>query len=225
MKTEPCKNPENKVVYTKKELGSSTQVNLGLNKLSETFNAEQPSYEGNITDAAENSKRKSSLKFVTPEEAKENDVGEDGFNLYAAYFEDGNEKYYQVTFTSALNGDVETAYSIGNIRERRKPTSGTGSSARESSAQKGGKLSKRNVSQSSSNVKTEERIRTKKHSLKKYTPEERAQHVKDAVAYFGKIYLRKNEQEGYIQDRTKDGRGAGQQTKSGKSKTKDGIRL
>lgn len=84
----------------------------------------------------------------------ENDIGEDGFNTYTAYFEDKNGKYYYLEFTSALNGDSETAYSIGNIRERKKPTSGRGSSARESSALNGSKLSNENVAQSLSGVKT-----------------------------------------------------------------------
>ena len=51
----------------------------------------------------------------------ENDIGEDGFNYYTAFFKDFDGKYYRVRFSSALNGDIETVYSIGNIRKRRLP--------------------------------------------------------------------------------------------------------
>lgn len=83
-----------------------------------------------------------------------NDIGEDGFNSYVAYFEDSDGQYYRVSFVSALNGDEETAYSIGNIQKRRKPTTGNGSSARESSALNGGKLSKNSIPQNGDNVNT-----------------------------------------------------------------------
>lgn len=90
----------------------------------------------------------------------ENDIGEDGFNTYTAYFEDSDGKYYYVEFTSALNGDEETAYNIGNIRERKKPASGRGSSARESSALNGGKLSDGRVPQSEGGVKGKFSLKT-----------------------------------------------------------------
>ncbi len=83
-----------------------------------------------------------------------NDIGEDGFNSYVAYFEDSDGQYYRVSFVSALNGNEETAYSIGNIQKRRKPTTGNGSSARESSALNGGKLSKNSIPQNGDNVNT-----------------------------------------------------------------------
>lgn len=60
---------------------------------------------------------------------------------------------------SALNGDMETAYSIGDIRERKKPASGTGSSARESSALNGGRLSEVNVAQNGGDVKMQSSVR------------------------------------------------------------------
>ncbi len=82
----------------------------------------------------------------------ENDIGEDGFNSYVSYFEDSDGQYYRVSFVSALNGNEETAYSIGNIQKRKKPTTGNGSSARESSALNGGRLSERSVPQSKENV-------------------------------------------------------------------------
>lgn len=83
-----------------------------------------------------------------------NDIGEDGFNSYVAYFEDSDGQYYRVSFVSALNGNEETAYSIGNIQKRRKPTTGNGSSARESSALNGGKLFKNSIPQNGDNVNT-----------------------------------------------------------------------
>lgn len=54
----------------------------------------------------------------------ENDIGEDGFHYYKAYFKDGGENggYYQVDFSSGLNGEEETAYSIGNITKRKFPS-------------------------------------------------------------------------------------------------------
>ena len=57
-----------------------------------------------------------------------NDIGEDGFNYYAAYFEDAGGEYYRVVFSAGVNGDAETAYSIGDIQQRRHPA-GNGSSA------------------------------------------------------------------------------------------------
>ena len=111
----------------------------------------------------------------------ENDIGEDGFNSYVSYFEDSDGQYYRVSFVSALNGNEETAYSIGNIQKRKKPTTGNGSSARESSALNGGRLSERSVPQNSENVK-------KRYSLKEYTDEEKKQHRKDADEYFGHTY-------------------------------------
>lgn len=49
----------------------------------------------------------------------QNDIGEDGFNSYVSYFEDSDGQYYRVSFVSALNGNEETAYSIGNIQKRK----------------------------------------------------------------------------------------------------------
>lgn len=119
----------------------------------------------------------------------ENDIGEDGFNSYVSYFEDSDGRYYRVSFVSALNGNEETAYSIGNIQKRKKPTTGNGSSARESSALNGGRLSERSVPQNGENVK-------KRYSLKEYTDEEKKQHRKDADEYFGHTY--KWSEAGYI---------------------------
>ncbi|RKJ79169.1 hypothetical protein D7X33_08480 [Butyricicoccus sp. 1XD8-22] len=65
----------------------------------------------------------------------QNDIGEDGFNYYATYFEDTDGQYYRVVFSSGVNENAETTYSIGDIQKRRHPTSNG------SSAQKGGALS------------------------------------------------------------------------------------
>ena len=118
----------------------------------------------------------------------ENDIGEDGFNSYVAYFEDRDGQYYRISFVSALSGNEETAYSIGNIQKRKKPTTGNGSSTRESGALNGGRLSTDSISRSSENVK--------RYSLKEYTDDEKKQHVKDADKYFGHTY--KWAETGYI---------------------------
>lgn len=53
-----------------------------------------------------------------------NDIGEDGFNYFTAFFKDGGENggYYRVVFSSALNAKDETAYSIGDIEKRKFPS-------------------------------------------------------------------------------------------------------
>ncbi|MCI5484046.1 MAG: hypothetical protein MR426_03110 [Clostridiales bacterium] len=56
-----------------------------------------------------------------------NDIGEDGFNYYNAYFKDIDGKYYHVPISAGVNGNEETVYSIGNIQKRRYST-GLGSS-------------------------------------------------------------------------------------------------
>ncbi len=88
-----------------------------------------------------------------------NDIGEDGFNTYTAFFEDHDGKYYRIQFTSALNGDVETAYSIGDIQKRKKPATSNGSSTRESGALNGSKLPADTVTQDTGGV-------NRKYSLK-----------------------------------------------------------
>ena len=52
----------------------------------------------------------------------ENDIGEDGFNTYVAYFEDFDGQYYRLTFSTGINGQEETVYNIGAFRIREKPT-------------------------------------------------------------------------------------------------------
>ena len=63
----------------------------------------------------------------------ENDVGENGFNYYRAYFRDGGEegKYYGVTISAGINNTGETVWSLGSIRER-SPSPSRGSSSNHS---------------------------------------------------------------------------------------------
>lgn len=69
----------------------------------------------------------------------ENDIGEDGFNYYKAFFRDSDGKYYRVKFSSAINGEEETVYSIGDIVRRELPHNG--SSTGKGGALNGGELS------------------------------------------------------------------------------------
>ena len=107
----------------------------------------------------------------------QNDIGEDGFNSYVAYFEDSDGQYYRISFVSALNGNEETAYSIGNIQKRKKPTTGNGSSARESGALNGGRLSENRVLQNEGNVK---RYSLKEDSEGRELTEQQQEYFKDS---------------------------------------------
>ncbi len=60
--------------------------------------------------------------------AHKNDIGEDGFNSYLAFFRDNDGRYYRVRFTAGLNDTEETAYSIGGIKRRSLPAKSDGSS-------------------------------------------------------------------------------------------------
>lgn len=130
----------------------------------------------------------------------ENDIGEDGFNYYTAYFQDGdaNKTYYRVTFSSALNENNETVYSIGEIRKR-SFTNRRGSSGK-TGAQNGGKASQDTYTTGApkSQEKTAMQIAfeqaqeksgvKKQFSLKEYSDVEKRDHVKKALDYFGKTY-------------------------------------
>lgn len=50
--------------------------------------------------------------------AHANDVGEDGFNYFTAFFRGADGQHYRVPFSSGINEQGETVYSIGKIRER-----------------------------------------------------------------------------------------------------------
>lgn len=54
-----------------------------------------------------------------------NDIGEDGFNYFNAYYEDGDGNYYQVPISVGVNDQEETAYSIGEIRRRTRTSPGS----------------------------------------------------------------------------------------------------
>ena len=75
----------------------------------------------------------------------ENDIGEDGFNYFNAFFRDFDGSYYKAFFSSALNEEEETAFSIGNIERRRFPDR-NGSSSQGEALQSGGKPSTENDS-------------------------------------------------------------------------------
>lgn len=107
----------------------------------------------------------------------QNDIGEDGFNSYVSYFEDSDGQYYRISFVSALNGNEETAYSIGNIQKRKKPTTGNGSSTRESGALNGGRLSGNSVPQNEGNVK---RYSLKEDSEGRELTEQQQEYFKDS---------------------------------------------
>ncbi len=55
-----------------------------------------------------------------------NDIGEKGFDYFSAYFEDADGQFYQVKMSAgvnegagiALNDDIDTAYSIGEMQKR-----------------------------------------------------------------------------------------------------------
>ena len=70
----------------------------------------------------------------------ENDIGEDGFNYFEAYFRDFDTKYYRVVFSAALNDQEETVYSIGRIRQRNFPAD-RGSSSKKEALKNGRKAS------------------------------------------------------------------------------------
>ena len=55
------------------------------------------------------------------ENKHENDIGEDGFNYYIAFFMDFDGEYYKISFSSAQNANKETVYSIGKVEKRKFP--------------------------------------------------------------------------------------------------------
>ena len=77
----------------------------------------------------------------------ENDIGEDGFNYFEAYFMDFDGKYYQIPFSAGLNDTEETVYSVGKIRQRRLPA-GTGSSSNKEALKNGRKPSYNSIRRS-----------------------------------------------------------------------------
>ena len=82
------------------------------------------------------------FKGYEPDEDQkhENDIGEDGFNYFEAFFRDLDGKYYLVRFSAALNAQEETVYSIGQIRQRSFPAD-AGSSSKKEALKNGRKAS------------------------------------------------------------------------------------
>lgn len=70
----------------------------------------------------------------------ENDIGEDGFNYFEAFFRDLDGKYYRVTLSAGINANEETVYSIGEIRLRSFPAD-RGSSSQKEALKNGRKAS------------------------------------------------------------------------------------
>ncbi len=87
-----------------------------------------------------------------------NDIGEDGFAYYTAFFRDFDGSYYRIPLSSGLNAQEETVYSIGKIRKRNFPANRGSSSKKE--ALKGGREASNPII---------------------YTSEEKSQEVKTAV--------------------------------------------
>ena len=45
----------------------------------------------------------------------------DGFNYRTAYFMDGDGKYYRITLSVGKNGEINTVYNVGKIKETERP--------------------------------------------------------------------------------------------------------
>lgn len=116
----------------------------------------------------------------------ENDIGEDGFNYFLAYFRDADGKYYRVPFSSAINEQEETTYSIGTIRQRSFPA-GRGSSSNKE-ALKGGRKASGNII---------------------YSSEAKSQEVKTAIQIaYEKALGKKADRREILSDRATDGYGS-----------------
>ena len=116
----------------------------------------------------------------------ENDIGEDGFNYFLAYFRDADGKYYRVPFSSAINEQEETTYSIGMIRQRSFPA-GRGSSSNKE-ALKGGRKASKNII---------------------YSSEAKSQEVKTAIQLaYEKALGKKADRREILSDRVSDGYGS-----------------
>ena len=86
----------------------------------------------------------------------ENDIGEDGFNYYQAFFRDFDGQYYLIRLSSGINQAEETVYSVGRIGKRRFPAGGGSSSTREAlnSGRKPSKIIIRTSEAKSQEIKT-----------------------------------------------------------------------
>lgn len=107
----------------------------------------------------------------------ENDIGEDGFNYYIAFFMDFDGEYYMISFSSAQNANKETVYSIGKIKKRRFPN-------RDGSSSKNGAL--KNGRKSSSPII--------------YTTEDKSQEVKTAIQLAFEKAFKKQAEESNVEN-------------------------
>ena len=56
---------------------------------------------------------------------KNHPFAKDGFNYRTAYFEDFDGSYYRLTLSVGINGEINTVYNVGKIKEARFPLSGS----------------------------------------------------------------------------------------------------
>ena len=85
-----------------------------------------------------------------------NDVGEDGFNYFDAYFMNADGQYYLIPLSAGINENDETAYSVGNPKRRRFPNR-AGSSSKTEALKNGGKPS---VNNDSTNQPNRQEVKT-----------------------------------------------------------------
>ena len=107
----------------------------------------------------------------------ENDIGEDGFNYYIAFFMNFDGEYYMISFSSAQNANKETVYSIGKVEKRRFPN-------RDGSSSKNGAL--KNGRKSSSPII--------------YTTEDKSQEVKTAIQLAFEKAFKKQAEESNVEN-------------------------
>ncbi|MBQ7036316.1 MAG: hypothetical protein IJN74_02370 [Clostridia bacterium] len=73
--------------------------------------------ETHIDEVAEVSTRG---KEIVPDE-KNHAFAKDGFNYRTAYFEDFDGQYYRLTLSVGINGEINTVYNVGKIKEAQFP--------------------------------------------------------------------------------------------------------
>ena len=73
--------------------------------------------EAHIDEVAEASKRGNK----TVPDTKDHTFAKDGFNYRTAYFEDLDGKYYRLTISVGKNGEINTVYNVGKIKEAQLP--------------------------------------------------------------------------------------------------------
>ena len=77
--------------------------------------------ESHIDEIAEVSKRGGK---VVPD-TKNHEFAKDGFNYRTAYFEDFDGQYYKLTLSVGKNGEINTVYNIGKLKEIPNPARGS----------------------------------------------------------------------------------------------------